>query len=555
MGLSRHKLLLVAVSLLFLLSSGSSLYLQHRQEQLVDTFYRNIHWNISQVMLESQRFLYDLQLYRAGRLGMETLSLDYDLLWNRLDIFLISSETAEARQRHGLGKALAGLFEQIKQLEPQMEAGALREGAELARLQEAIASQTHLIEQIGDQILSGQERERSVSQIRSSLFWLQIWQLILLLTGGALVAALIRANLANRRLALLDPLTRLGNRRALQEQLSRALHAGEASALVVLDLKRFKQVNDLLGYQVGDRLLQTVADKLQQAHGSHAYRLGGDEFAVVLTSADGALETRIHELVSLLHFEFVTRECSFDLACRLGVAKAQQQDAGRLLDQAILALNQAKRSQEGDICWFEPAMLQQLQLSQHQLHQLRDWLAGREPAPLRVALQGLTDGQGNDMWQMTLYWREQGRPVPCAGCRSAACWGPCWPGCCKRTRRSMPMGGRCCSRSTTRPSWPMSWPICRMHHARRGCCWCRRCSRMQPCWRDCGSKVAPWRSETLAAPPRPSWRPAGLSVTGCQMTRSTVSCCSRWPGDWGWCSCRCWRAVRQGSWPEHKERY
>ncbi|HDX8356354.1 TPA: diguanylate cyclase [Aeromonas hydrophila] len=424
MGLSRHKLLLVAVSLLFLLSSGSSLYLQHRQEQLVDTFYRNIHWNISQVMLESQRFLYDLQLYRAGRLGMETLSLDYDLLWNRLDIFLISSETAEARQRHGLGKALAGLFEQIKQLESQMEAGALQEGAELARLQEAIASQTRLIEQIGDQILSGQERERSVSQIRSSLFWLQIWQLILLLTGGALVAALIRANLANRRLALLDPLTRLGNRRALQEQLSRALHAGEASALVVLDLKRFKQVNDLLGYQVGDRLLQTVADKLQQAHGGHAYRLGGDEFAVVLTSADGALETRIHELVSLLHFEFVTRECSFDLACRLGVAKAQQQDAGRLLDQAILALNQAKRSQEGDICWFEPAMLQQLQLSQHQLHQLRDWLAGREPAPLRVALQGLTDGQGNDLWQMTLYWREQGGLCPMRWLQECGVLGP-----------------------------------------------------------------------------------------------------------------------------------
>ncbi|WP_368151084.1 diguanylate cyclase [Aeromonas sp. R2-4] len=411
MGLSRQNLLLVAVSLLFLLSSGSSLYLQYRQEQLVDTFYRNVHWNISQVMLESQRFLYDLQLYRAGRLSMETLSLDYDLLWNRLDIFLISSETAEMRQRHGLGKVLATLFEQIKQLEPQMEVGALREGAELARLQEAIASQTRLIEQIGDQILSGQEREHSVSQIRNSLFWLQIWQLILLLTGGALVAALIRANLANRRLALLDPLTQLGNRRALQEQLSRALHAGEVSALVVLDLKRFKQVNDLLGYQVGDRLLQMVANKLLQVHGSHAYRLGGDEFAVVLTKADDALETAIHELVDLLHFEFVTRECSFDLACRLGVAKAQQQDAARLLDQAILALNQAKRSQEGAISWFEPAMLQQLQLSQQQLHQLREWLAGREPAPLRVALQPLTDGQGNEMWQLALEWREQG--VPC----------------------------------------------------------------------------------------------------------------------------------------------
>nr|WP_279624428.1 GGDEF domain-containing protein [Aeromonas veronii] len=429
MGLSRQNLLLVAVSLLFLLSSGSSLYLQYRQEQLVDTFYRNVHWNISQVMLESQRFLYDLQLYRAGRQSMETLSLDYDLLWNRLDIFLISSETAEMRQRHGLGKVLATLFGQIKQLEPQMEAGALREGAELARLQEAIASQTRLIEQIGDQILSGQEREHSVSQIRNSLFWLQIWQLILLLTGGALVAALIRANLANRRLALLDPLTQLGNRRALQVQLSRALHAGEVSALVVLDLKRFKQVNDLLGYQVGDRLLQMVANKLQQAHGSHAYRLGGDEFAVVLTKANDALETAIHELVDLLHFEFVTRECSFDLACRLGVAKAQQQDAARLLDQAILALNQAKRSQEGAISWFEPAMLQQLQLSQQQLHQLREWLAGRESAPLRVALQELTDGQGNEMWQLALEWREQGGALPdalaagvrCAGARAGPC--------------------------------------------------------------------------------------------------------------------------------------
>lgn len=424
MGLSRHKLLLVAVSLLFLLSSGSSLYLQHRQEQLVDTFYRNIHWNISQVMLESQRFLADLRLYRVGQVEMETLSLDYDLLWNRLDIFLISSETAEARERHGLGRALAGLFEQIKRLEPQMAAGELREGAQLARLQEAIASQTRLIEQIGNQILSGQERERSVSQIRSSLFWLQIWQLILLLTGGALVAALIRANLANRRLALLDPLTRLGNRRALQEQLSRALHAGEASALVVLDLKRFKQVNDLLGYQVGDRLLQTVADKLQQAHGSHAYRLGGDEFAVVLTTADGTLEARIHQLMSLLHFEFVTRECSFELACRLGVARAQQQDAGRLLDQAILALNQAKRSQEGDISWFAPAMLQQLQLTQHQLHQLRDWLAGREPAPLRVALQAMTDEQGNGLWQLALYWQEHGTPCPMRWLQECGVLGP-----------------------------------------------------------------------------------------------------------------------------------
>ncbi|ATL99876.1 GGDEF domain-containing protein [Aeromonas sp. CA23] len=425
MGRQRHNLLLVSITLLFLFSSGCGLYLQHRQEQLVDTFYRNIHWNISQVMLESQRFLYELRLYRAGQLEMETLSLNYDLLWNRLDIFLISSETAEARERHGLGKALAGLFEQIKRLEPQIQAGQLREGAELEQLQSQIAEQTRQIEQIGDQILSSQEREASVNQIRSSLFWLQIWQLILLVTGGVLVFALIRANLQNRRLSLLDPLTRLGNRRALQEQLARSLDSSHALALVVLDLKRFKQVNDLLGYQVGDRLLQTVADKLQHAHGGHAYRLGGDEFAVILTAGRQSMAAQIQALMSLLHFEFVTRESSFELACRLGVAQVQEEpDPKRLLDQAILALNQAKRDADGDLAWFEPGMQLQLQLTQRQLHQLRDWLANVAPSPLVIDTQRFGSESGAAVTGLSLRWQETLTPCEMGWLQEGGILGP-----------------------------------------------------------------------------------------------------------------------------------
>jgi GGDEF domain-containing protein len=134
---------------------------------------------------------------------------------------------------------------------------------------------THQVEQIGDQILSGQEREASLNQLRQSLFWIQIWQLILLVMGCVLVFALIRTNLQNRRLSLLDPMTRLGNRRALQGQLRQSLLQDRVQALAVLDLKRFKQVNDLLGYQVGDRLLQAVAARLRQACPGRAYRLGG----------------------------------------------------------------------------------------------------------------------------------------------------------------------------------------------------------------------------------------------------------------------------------------
>ncbi|MGY3943790.1 GGDEF domain-containing protein [Aeromonas tecta] len=401
----RHNLLLAAISLLFLFSSVWGLYLQHRHEQLVDSFYRNIHWNISQTMLESQRFLYDLRLYRAGQLDMETLSLDYDLLWNRLDIFLISSETADARGRHGLGKVLASLFEQIKSLEPQMQAGALQEGAALDGTQARISELTRQVERIGDQILSGQEREDSVNQIRQSLFWLQIWQLVLLVTGGVLVFALIRVNLQNRRLSLLDPMTRLGNRRALQAQLKQSLREGHAQALVVLDLKRFKQVNDLLGYQVGDRLLQTVAAKLRQAHPGRAYRLGGDEFAVVLAGSPQVVEPQVVAMMALLQFEFVTRESSFDLACRFGVAQAEgTEDANVLLEQAILALNQAKRS-DTSLVWFQLAMKAALNMDQRQLHQLREWLTGAAPSPLETVSEALTDEQGQRVLAISLRWR------------------------------------------------------------------------------------------------------------------------------------------------------
>ncbi|WP_338892363.1 GGDEF domain-containing protein [Aeromonas rivipollensis] len=401
----RHNLLLAAISLLFLFSSVWGLLLQSRHEQLVDIFYRNIHWNISQVMLESQRFLYGLRLYRVGGLEMEALSLDYDLLWNRLDVFLISSETADARARHGLGTVLAGLFDEIKALEPQIQAGALQEGEALDRSQARIAELTRQVEQIGDQILSGQEREASLNQLRQSLFWIQIWQLILLVMGGVLVFALIRTNLQNRRLSLLDPMTRLGNRRALQGQLRQSLQRGRVQALVVLDLKRFKQVNDLLGYQVGDRLLQAVAARLRQVYPGRAYRLGGDEFAVVLAGEQPGLEAEMEAMVSLLQFEFVTRESSFDLACRFGVARAiEGEDADQLLEQAILALNQAKRD-NATLIWYQPAMKASLHMGQRQLHQLREWLAGAAPSPLETVSEPLEDERGQQVLGISLRWR------------------------------------------------------------------------------------------------------------------------------------------------------
>lgn len=92
--------------------------------------------------------------------------------------------------------------------------------------------------------------------------------------------------------AATDPLTGLYNRRLFEEQfekeLNRALRYSEHLALVVLDLHRFKEVNDLYGHPRGDALLQMAATTLRKSLriSDYAFRIGGDEFALLLVQSD-----------------------------------------------------------------------------------------------------------------------------------------------------------------------------------------------------------------------------------------------------------------------------
>jgi diguanylate cyclase (GGDEF)-like protein len=110
----------------------------------------------------------------------------------------------------------------------------------------------------------------------------------------------VRENLAmlvgSRRLALTDPLTGLGNRRQLMEDLKLACDLGKASEpwqLVLYDLNGFKRYNDTYGHPAGDALLTRLSDRLSAAVATHgtAYRMGGDEFCVLIraATADGPL--------------------------------------------------------------------------------------------------------------------------------------------------------------------------------------------------------------------------------------------------------------------------
>ena len=111
---------------------------------------------------------------------------------------------------------------------------------------------------------------------------------------------LVSAERVQREMALTDPLTGVGNRRAFDSLLDRELQAaapGHAlpGALLVIDLDRFKQVNDLYGHPTGDRVLVAVAASLGEVlrPNDRLCRIGGDEFAVVAPRAGEAGAARL----------------------------------------------------------------------------------------------------------------------------------------------------------------------------------------------------------------------------------------------------------------------
>ncbi|TQM78104.1 PAS domain S-box-containing protein/diguanylate cyclase (GGDEF)-like protein [Saccharothrix saharensis] len=158
-------------------------------------------------------------------------------------------------------------------------------------------------------------------------------------------------------LAEQDPLTGLANRRAVTRELERQLASGGPGAMLLLDLDNFKDVNDLRGHAVGDRLMKTLASALRSRLSSSQLigRLGGDEFAVVLPGATPADAARVAEglrdAVAALPLVGAARS----LTVSTGVAEYGPGDTWELvLANADLALYASKAAGRNRVTVYEP---------------------------------------------------------------------------------------------------------------------------------------------------------------------------------------------------------
>ena len=189
----------------------------------------------------------------------------------------------------------------------------------------------------------------------------------------ALTAAHEETKAAQRRVDLLarhDALTGLANRRVLagriEDTLAQIADHELVMAVLVVDLDRFKPVNDLNGHAAGDKVLCEVALRLESVlrPGDTAARLGGDEFAVLLQFEPGAdapqrMARRIQAAIAA-PVEIEARTVSVGASIGIAIGPADGGDAEALLRAADLAMLKAKSDGRGSLRFFESEMDVQL---------------------------------------------------------------------------------------------------------------------------------------------------------------------------------------------------
>lgn len=223
--------------------------------------------------------------------------------------------------------------------------------------------------------------------------------------NGHDITELRRSRQDASRLATSDSLTGLSNRHQMESRLEATLSAFRAAkrscALIMLDLDRFKQVNDTLGHQAGDDLLRQVGQRLRDVLDSQAInceigRLGGDEFQIMLPDVDdrGKLGEIGMAIISILSqpYSVVGGRCAIGTSVGIAIAPYDGATTEELVRAADLALYSAKAGGRGQFRFYSADLAAQAQRRRQIEEDLRDALANDQ---IWVAYQPLVDTASN----------------------------------------------------------------------------------------------------------------------------------------------------------------
>ena len=278
--LVRSKALLVTMSLLLIMANIYALASTRNLAKTATDQQSQATWFLFQLTKEFSELNAIAPFATESSARREQVLLKYDLTWSRFDILLNNKETDRYLSLPGSRGFFLSLFNSFKELEPELDLIEQPQYAdkladELSYIYMSMIDYVNLNFRLESPIYLGYVEHAQV------LYRIQIGLLMLLCLCASLTGYIIHKEAQyHRELSLTDSLTKVRSRLALFNDLEYLIESKQAFTLFLLDLNGFKQINDNVGHQAGDRALTQVAERISML-GMDCYRVGGDEFALI----------------------------------------------------------------------------------------------------------------------------------------------------------------------------------------------------------------------------------------------------------------------------------
>lgn len=319
-------------------------------------------WALAQLEIETLEFSSQLETYLLNDTrSSRKLNLKYDILWNRYDTFLNSDETREIRSQYGSGEVIAKAFNVLRKYENAVLKSNL---SELKAFSGELKSLMPGIRNLMIVNFTGEESAKNRAIIADNKQTVLYDMLLIFLVLGYISLRVYKDAKYQQFMAWHDPLTQLKNRNYLLQQIKNLSKREDDYALILLDISHFKEINDIVSYEYGDKILTEISERLKakcdQFHFLCA-RVGADEFAILINRCDFNFEFFVKALLSDLGAVLNRLDPSKRMALATGIAMSHEMSehtkrylkkSSAILNNADLALNIAKKNPADPVVYY-----------------------------------------------------------------------------------------------------------------------------------------------------------------------------------------------------------
>lgn len=293
----KKKYTLFLTVLLFVISAGVSLTMLNRSQNLLSWDERSTGRSLVQLVIIQQSYLSLLAEHMRGEAVYENVLAHYDLTWSAYETVISGTKHAYFMKDARRLVKLKTYFKQFKETDP----------IENPLLGDHLINALHVTRQAHNYVVGLLNYEyQGISKVRRDrdielvmLNKVMVFSLICVCFSGGLFLFIIFRD--KRRMAYLayhDPLTKVNNRSALKEKITQLRDANTKFCTLLLDIDRFKSINDNYGHDIGDELLVYLTQKMSSICGEVDFlgRLGGDEFAIIHLSKNAVEQVALNLL-------------------------------------------------------------------------------------------------------------------------------------------------------------------------------------------------------------------------------------------------------------------